>query len=207
MAAHGARAAGRAGATGWCPHAVRCRRCGRTGPPDGLRARPAAGGLVRRPKPPHRLSLGRRQGRHHAQIRSRTGRACTRGHPGQYERGGICIAAGNSHHSDRVRGCCRCCRRWLCREPGAARRQRHWLYRLGICHEREMAGAAQRDRAARDAGGSASRFCHSSRARASSAQSRPWRHRWAWSCAQSIYGMPERSSVPSTRSRRVRMAA
>ena len=64
-------------------------------------------------------------------------------------------------------------------ESGAAGRQRHRIYRIRIRHEREMAGAAQADRAARDARGgpSGSRIPPGS---ASSPSSRPWRRRSAW---------------------------
>ena len=50
---------------------------------------------------------------------------------------------------------------------------------LRIRHRREMAGTAQRDRARRDAGGGASGSYD--RRPPSSAQSRPWRRRSAWS--------------------------
>ena len=42
-------------------------------------------------------------------------------------------------------------RRWLCREPGATRRQRHRVYLCRIWHEREMAGVTQGDCPSRDA--------------------------------------------------------
>ena len=42
-------------------------------------------------------------------------------------------------------------------EPGAAGRQRHRFHPVRIRHQREMAGAAQRDRTARDASGGPSR--------------------------------------------------
>ena len=49
-----------------------------------------------------------------------------------------------------------------------------------IRHEREMAGAAQADRARRDASGGPSGSRHSLPGSASSAQSRPWRRRSGW---------------------------
>jgi hypothetical protein len=61
--------------------------------------------------------------------------------------------AGDNNNSDRVRGCRRPGCRWICREPGAAGRQRHRFYRLRIFHQREMAGAAQGGRASREASG------------------------------------------------------
>ena len=75
------------------------------------------------------------------------------------------IAGGDPHRPDRVRGCRRPGRGRLCREPGAAGRQRHRLYRLRIFHRRKMAGAAQGDRAARDASGGPSRVRHRGRSR------------------------------------------
>src|SRR5439155_993009 len=59
-------------------------------------------GLDGRAKCPHRLSLGRRQGRHNAQIRSRTGRARTGCYPGFFQRRGCAIAGGDPHHSARA---------------------------------------------------------------------------------------------------------
>ena len=71
------------------------------------------------------------------------------------------------------------CRRsgWrrLCREPGAAGRQRHRLYLVRIRHEREMAGIAQGDRARRDASRQFFGMLPQPPGSASSAQSRPWR--------------------------------
>src|SRR5262245_60676614 len=49
-------------------------------------------------------------------------------------------------------------RRRLRREPGSTRRQRHRVHASRIQHRREIAGAAQRDRAKRDAGGGPSGF-------------------------------------------------
>ena len=63
------------------------------------------------------------------------------------------IAAGDPDRADRVRECSRPGGRRQHRQPGAAGWQRHWLYAVRIQYEREMAGAAQRDRPARDACG------------------------------------------------------
>jgi hypothetical protein len=68
--------------------------------------------------------------------------------PGRYKRSGIGLATGDPHHPDRVRGCRRSSRRRLRRDAGAAGRQCHRLYPVRIFHGREMAGAAQGDRAA-----------------------------------------------------------
>ena len=73
--------------------------------------------------------------------------ACAGRHPGRFqrERGGV--AAGEPQRADRVRECHRSGRRRLRREPGAAGRQRHRVHRVRIRPQREMARAAQRDRA------------------------------------------------------------
>jgi hypothetical protein len=55
--------------------------------------------------------------------------------------------------------------RWICRELGAAGRQRHWLPLVRIQCRREMAGVAQRDHAGHDAGRRHSGSCHLGRAR------------------------------------------
>ena len=90
------------------------------------------------------------------------------------------VAAGDPHRADRVRERRRSGRRRLRREPGAAGRQRHRLHSVRIRHEREMAGAAQADRAGRDASGGPSRSRHRRPGSASSAPSRPWRRRSGW---------------------------
>src|SRR5262245_54995185 len=101
----------------------------------------------------------------YTQICDGTGRTRARCRHGFYQRRGSPVEASDPLHSDRVRG--RRGRGWrrLCREPGAARGQCHWLHRPGSCPEREIARAAQRDRASCDAGGSPSRFCLGSRTR------------------------------------------
>ena len=66
------------------------------------------------------------------------------------------VATGDPQRADRVRAGHRSGWQRLRREPGAARRQRHRFYRVRIRHGREMAGAAQGDRARRGAGGSPS---------------------------------------------------
>ena len=71
------------------------------------------------------------------------------------------VAAGDPHRADRVPGRRRSGRRRLRRQPGAAGRQRHRFHEFRIQHEREMAGAAQADRAGRDASGGPS-GCHPS---------------------------------------------
>ena len=58
------------------------------------------------------------------------------------------LLAGDPHRADRVRPGRRSGRRRLRRKPGAAGRQRHRLHPVRIRLEREMAGAAQGDRAA-----------------------------------------------------------
>ena len=65
-------------------------------------------------------------------------------------------------------------------EPGAAGRQRHRFHHVRIRPEREMAGAAQRDRAGRDASGGPSRSRRRPPGSASSPPSSPWRRRSGW---------------------------
>src|SRR5262249_49866388 len=64
---------------------------------------------------------------------------------------------GNPRRADSVSYCDRPGRRRFRGEPCTAGRQRDRVYELRIQHEREMAGAAQRDRAGRDAGSGPSR--------------------------------------------------
>ena len=98
---------------------------------------------------------------------------------GSAERGGRCsrrrrtvpIVFATCHRSGRRR---------LRREPGAAGRQRHRLHHVRIRHQREMAGAAQGDRARHDARGGPSGSRHSPPVSASSPRSRPWRRRSGW---------------------------
>ena len=72
-------------------------------------------------------------------------------HPGLWHLDRGADAAGDTHRADRVPDRRRSGRLRLRRQPGAARRQRHGLSHVRIQLERQMAGAAQRDRAGRDA--------------------------------------------------------
>ena len=72
------------------------------------------------------------------------------------------LLRGDPHRADRVPGRRRSGRRRLRRQPGAAGRQRHRFPRVRIQPEREMAGAAQRDRSRRDASGGPSGSRHAS---------------------------------------------
>ena len=76
-------------------------------------------------------------------------------------------------------------------------RQRHGLHQLRIFDRRQVAGAAQGDRAERQARRGSAGILRGLRARDSSARSRPRRIRSAWSCGRSICGMPARSSGTS----------
>ena len=71
---------------------------------------------------------------------------------------------------------------------------------------REMAGAAQADRAGRDASGGPSGSRHTAPEPASLASSRPWRRRSGWRSTRSTCATPARSSAPSRPSRALRMA-
>ena len=113
-------------------------------------------GLVRRPKPPYRVSMGFGQSRPAAQIRGGIG--CARAGRDLGRRrlrvGGVATMQPFGAH--RVRECSGPGRRRLCRHPGAAGRQRHRVRKYRIRHEREMARVAQADCAARGASGSRS---------------------------------------------------
>ena len=66
----------------------------------------------------------------HSHPREGIGRTRAGRRDGLYQRCRGALAGGHPHRSDRVRGGRRCGRRRLCREPSAAGRQRHRLYRL-----------------------------------------------------------------------------
>ena len=101
----------------------------------------------------------------YSQARGRIGRARARRHCGlrRLDCGGI--AAGDPSRADRVSRCRRPGRRRLRRQPGAAGRQCHRISDFRIQPERQMAGAAQRNRAGRDASGGLSGSCHTLRHR------------------------------------------
>ena len=107
---------------------------------------------------------------------------------------------GDRYLADRVRGGRRPGRRRLRRQPGAPRRQRHRVHLVRIRPKREMAGAAQRDRAGRDASGGPSGFRHIRWDRP--AQFSPWRRRLAWKQSRRMCAMPARSNAPSRHSAR-----
>ena len=72
--------------------------------------------------------------RRDAHERGGTDRARAGRHSGQWHRGHGAAAAGDPYRADRVCGRRRSGRRRLCRQPGAARRQRHriFLYEFGL---------------------------------------------------------------------------
>ena len=111
----------------------------------------------------------------HSQTCGRIGRAHAGRHLGHGASTGCGIAAGDPHGADRVRGRWRSGRRRLRRQHGAAGRQRHRISSVRIQHGREMAGAAQADRARRDTRGSHSGSPPHPPGSASSPRSRPWR--------------------------------
>ena len=135
--------------------APRCRR------PDGRRAsRLSAGaaaiGLGRRPQRAHRLSLGSGGA---DDIRKNAAELVALAPDVILASGAAsvgAVVAGDAHYTRSCSRRRRPGRRRLRREPGAARRQRHRLHAVRIRHERKMAGAAQGDRAGRDAGGGSS---------------------------------------------------
>ena len=151
VAAGGAGAAARADAARRRTHARVRGRCGISGPDRGFPAGAAEAGWT----------VGRNM---RIDTRWRTGNACAcaggrtgRARPDVILAGNSphvpALLAGDPHGAYRVRQGRRSGRRRLRREPGAAGRQRHRLYSIRIRLGREMAGAAQRGRARRDARG------------------------------------------------------
>ena len=120
-------------------HACGLRRTGSAAPRRGVPARTAGSGLGGRPQRADRHPLERGRCRAPAQRCGGIGRARPGRHPGRCRRDHSGAATGEPHRADRVRPRPRPGRRRLCREPGAARRQRHRLYPVRIQLEREMA--------------------------------------------------------------------
>ena len=147
------------------------------------------------------------QCRRHSPTRGGIGRARAGRHPGRWQRDRGAAAAGDPHRADCVPGRRRSGRRRLRRQPGAAGRQRHRLHAVRIRPGREMAGAAQADRAERDASGGPSGCRPRLPGSASLPPSRPWRRRSGWKSTRSTCATPARSSAPSRPSRALRMAA
>ena len=110
-------------------------------------------GWTDRPQRADRHSLGRGDAAAQSQLRGGIGRACAGRHPGLWQYGHGAVATDDPHRADRVHAGWRSGRRRLRRKPGSAGRQRHRLHAVRIRHQREMAGAAQRDRAGPDARG------------------------------------------------------
>ena len=111
-------------------------------------------------------------------ARGGTGRARARRHPGAWRRRRGGVAAGDPHRADRVRAIAiDPVGAGFVDEPGAAGRQRHRLHAVRIQPGREMAGAAQGDRAGRDASGRASGSHPRPPGSDSWPSSRPWRRR------------------------------
>ena len=75
------------------------------------------------------------------------------------------FATGDPHRADRVPGFVDPVGAGVVEEPGAAGRQRHRVHEFRIQHRWEMAGAAQGDRAGRDASGGSSVCRHTLRSR------------------------------------------
>ena len=154
MAARGASAAAASAcgalACSWpAPRTIRNRSRRLT----AFRAGTAGTGLDRRPQRSDRYALGSGRCRPLTQYAAELVALASGRHPGhrQHDRGAvqqttrtvpIVFAIGR-----------RPGRRRLCRKPGAAGRQRHRIHPVRIQHECEMAGAAQRNRAAHNARG------------------------------------------------------
>ena len=182
VAAGGAGAAGRADAAHRrahepAPRTIRNLQTRVGGVPAG-----AAGiGLDRRPQRADRLPLGRANADRYSQT---TRRNWSRSHrtsswplaprpwrPLQQATRTVPIVFAADYRSGRRR---------LRRQPGAAGRQRHRFHDVRIQHQREMAGAAQADRAKRDASGGPSGSLPRLRDQPSLPSSRPWRRRSGW---------------------------
>ena len=161
MAARGARAAGRAGAAHRRAYARSRGRSGTSGPRRGIPAGLQQVGWTdgRNLRIDTRWAAGNADNirRHAAELAALAPDVIlAHGHSTV-----AAVAAGDPHRADRVRDRRRSGRRRLRRQPGAAGRQRHRLHAVRIQHEREMAGAAQADRAGHDAGGGPSGPRHS----------------------------------------------
>ena len=154
----------------------------------------------------HRLSLGRRQGRYDTKICGGTGRARAGRHSGLSSTALAPLLEATRTVPIVFAGVA---------DPVRPAMSRAWRGRAGtppasclrIFHRRKMAGAAQADRATRDASGSPSRDSASLRASASSAASRRSRRRSGSSCAPSMCATPARSNAPSRLSRRFPIVA
>ena len=92
-------------------------------------------------------------------------------------------------------------------KSGAARRQRHRVHNLRIQSGREMAGAAQTDRAKRDASGGSAGYRRKAPEPACLPPSRPRRRHSGWMSSRSTCATPARSGAPSRPSHAPRMAA
>ena len=120
-----------------------------------------------------------------------------RHHSGHRRVAVVAVAAGNPQRADRVRSCRRSSRRRFCRRVWRGRAETPPALLIRIRPQCEMAGDAQRDRAARDTSGSSSRCDHTPAGSANSPRSSRWRRRSGSSYARSICAMPARSSAAS----------
>ena len=181
LAARSACAAARAHASHWRAHAHDSRRAGRAGPPCGVPARDAGGGLEGRPQPADRNPLERRRCRAPAQKCGGARRAQPGRNPGRARPDRGDAAAGEPHRADRVRADRRS--GWLRRRQQhvATGRQRHRLPPVRLRPERKMARAAQGGRAAGQARGRPPRILEPAPGPGSGLSSRPSRGRPGWS--------------------------
>ena len=135
-------------------------------------------------------------------IRGGIGRARAGRHPGHWQRGpSAALATGDPHRADRVRASIDPVGAGFVESLARPGGNATGFITFRIRHEREMAGAAQGDRAGRDARGGASGSSVDRGDRPVRARSRPWRRRSESSCAPSTCATPARSSAPSRLSR------
>ncbi len=117
------------------------------------------------------------------------------------------VVAGDPYDTDRIHDRSRSGRRRVRRKSVATRRQCDRLSEFRIQFVREMAGTAQGDRAGRDASGGPSRFYRPVRGRPVRGDPIGGSGGRRGRRVRSTCAMPPRSSAPSRRSRKPRMAA
>ena len=183
----GARVAARGAGPAARPHAAHRHhderhreRPGARGPRCGVPAGDAATGLGRRPQRANRRAVGGRQCRGIPALCTGARRAGARPDPRGCRSKRGRDPGGEPLRADRVHAGDRSGRRRHRREPVAARRQCHRLHAVRIQPERQVAGAAQGDRATRHPRRGPARFRAIPPASGSGPSCRRWRRRSEW---------------------------